>query len=301
MCCILTGLAWGAGVLHGNAGESDVQSQSPGEAASQTVPFDLYWPLVDPTELKPKGATPLLTGQLTIRTRASAATNSTIIVSLVLSRPDDRRHREYWNTRLAYPDYDWMRHVRVWDRDELWLYPNLAFLFKLHGEDRSDRYGGWDPGKHVDNDFGAVLIRKYDAAGVNEHVDTKDKPLVSARWYPVGVGKADRRTIVHRTKSDDFTIRLAGGDKAGRGRIKVWFVYGDFFGHPAPKTWPKQQEFNGGTLAFFEIDWRHRSEGTSDMTVSQKVPPHTGFDWREWVGRKKRSETPVGKANLVDH
>ncbi len=36
---------------------------------------------------------------------------------------------------------------------------------ECHGKARFERYGGVDPGKGVDNDFAAVLIRAYDATG----------------------------------------------------------------------------------------------------------------------------------------
>ena len=58
-----------------------------------------------------------------------------------------------------------MRYVRVWDKDNRWLWPNLPYLLRLHGTERVERYGGVDPGKGVDNDFAAVLMRKYDESG----------------------------------------------------------------------------------------------------------------------------------------
>ena len=53
-----------------------------------------------------------------------------------------------------------MKAVRVWDARNQWLWPNLAYLLKLSGLERVERYGGVDPEKGVDNDFSALLIRK---------------------------------------------------------------------------------------------------------------------------------------------
>jgi hypothetical protein len=224
-----------------------------------------------------------------------------MVIGLTLTRPHEEEDRARWNGALAYREHDWMRHVRVWDAERKWLYPNLAYLFKLHGADREERYGGWDPGKDVDNDFGAVLIRRYDAAGGEEHPDTKGRPLVSAAWHEVGAENADKLTVCHTVKSDDFTVHLTGGEQSNQGRVKVWFVYGDFMGHRVPKGWPDALEFDGGAVAFFRVDWRYAPGEPFSPVAVQEVPPgNTNFDWKRWIARPEKSAKPVAKARLSE-
>jgi len=269
--------------------------------APQHSEFAIHWPLVDPTEASPPDTKPLLNGRLTVVPDKLDTADAQLRIRLTIIRPDDEPHREFWNESLMYRDLGWMRFVRVWDEDEKWLYPNLAYLFKLHGEDREERYGGWDPGKRVDNDFGAILIRKYDAAGEKEHSDTASRPLVSADWHAVGVEDATKQTVVHRAESDIFTVHLADGDPPYEGRLKIWFVYADFMGHRMPEAWPKELEFAGGTIAFFGVEWHYGPGTPFQPEIKQKRPPgHTGFDWREWVGRKEPSESPVAEPRLAD-
>lgn len=53
-------------------------------------------------------------------------------------------------------------------------------------------------------------------------------------------------------------------------------------GEPVPKGWPKSMEYDGGTIAFFHIDWRHQPGEPLGLTITQKAPPEpTGFNWRE--------------------
>ncbi|HUT88525.1 MAG TPA: hypothetical protein VMY37_03455 [Thermoguttaceae bacterium] len=296
---VAAGLLCGASCSDpGTGGEGPkpaIQVESP-QPTPQTAEFAIHWPLVDPVEAGPPNAKALLNGRLTVLPDKLDTADAQLRISLTLTRPDDEAHREFWNESLAYRDLGWMRYVRVWDDDQKWLYPNLAFLFKLHGVDREERYGGWDPGKRVDNDFGAVLIRKYDAAGEKEHPDTASRPLVSAGWHAVGAEDAGKRTVVHRAESDVFTVHLVDGDPPYEGRLKIWFVYADFMGHRLPEAWPKELEFAGGSIAFFGVEWHYEPGTPFDLVLTQERPPgHTGFDWREWVGRKERSERPVGR------
>ena len=177
-----------------------------------------------------------------------------------------------------------MRRLRVWDVDEKWLWPNLSYLLRVHGKNRIERYGGVDPGKGVDNDFAAVLIRAYDATGEVEKPTTNPAPLVSAEWYPVGPKDVDRQTIVHAARSDEFILPFNSSHGIQQGRFKVWLIYADFMGAPTPSTWPKEMEWRGGILAYFEIDWNVDSSGECQLSTQQRTPARdTGFDWATWV------------------
>jgi hypothetical protein len=193
-----------------------------------------------------------------------------------------------------------MDRVRVWDTEDQWLYPNLPFLFRLHGIDRIDRYGGWDPGKNVDNDFGAVLIRKYRGLDGPEHPDTVSGPLVSAAWHAADGADTHRRAVVHQAETDAFTIHLVDEQPPYHGRVKLWLVYGDFMGEPVPRTWPAEPEFDGGTIAFFHIDWHYEPGSPLVPVLTPQTPEHTGFAWQQWVGRRAESELPTGTAKLTD-
>lgn len=258
--------------------------------------FDIHWPLIDPETEDAAETRSLLTGQLQVTQGSSEVSDVSIVISLTLVRPETDAHRTYWNSSLHYREHQWMDRVRVWDVDQKWLYPNLPFLFKLHGVDRIDRYGGWDEGHSTDNDFGAVLIRCVDVAGQRSAIPATDEPLVSAAWYAEGVEDAERRTIAHRARSDEFTIHLPRKAPESSGRIKLWFVYGDFMEHPVPKNWPQEPELDGGTLAFFHIDWNLTPGRPVEFEISPRTPEPTGFDWRTWVGRSDEYEDPIGEA-----
>ncbi len=135
--------------------------------------FQITWPLEDPQSDRQPTSRSLLHGQLSLRTTELGTVRARSILRITLTRPDDSASRRFWNDRLRYEQYGWMEKVRVWDGDHTWLYPNLAYLFNLHGTDRVGRYGGWDPGKQVDNDFGAVLIRLFGPDGETECLETK--------------------------------------------------------------------------------------------------------------------------------
>jgi hypothetical protein len=203
---------------------------------------------------------------------------------MTLTRTSTESARQFWNSRLAFRDISWMESVRVWDKDEQWLWPNLPYLLRLPGQERVERYGGVDPGKRVDNDFAAVLIRKYREDAVTEMPDTQTAPLVSAEWHAVGAGKTDLHTVVHNAVSDTFELHLGGPNQPDRGHIKVWLIYADFLGSRPPGTWPDEPEWAGGILAYFEIDWLQSPDGVRRGTVQPKRPTQsTRFDWKSWV------------------
>jgi hypothetical protein len=219
-----------------------------------------------------------------------------------LVRASDEAGREFWNSRLAFSEYDWMRYVRVWDADNRWLWPNLAYLLRLHGIERVERYGGVDPGKGVDDDFAGVLIRKYDASGRNEDEATRRAPLVAAEWYPVGVSTVvDKHTVVQTAESDEFTLHLGRADEPGQGQAAIWLIYADFMGTKVPETWPKALESTGGILAYFEAPWDLKAQPGHEIVLRQVVPRQsTGFDWEAWANRTRAARDSRMTAKLLD-
>jgi hypothetical protein len=166
------------------------------------VEFGVQWPPDAPGKS-------LLRGMVTAVTTNLATGACLAKITVTLTRPQDDASREFWNKRLAFPQYAWMKEVRVWDAQRRWLWPNLSCLLRLHGIERIERYGGVDPGKGVDNDFAAVLLRKCGAGGEAESVETKQRPLVSAEWHPVGGrGETSLETIVHSARSDECKLHL---------------------------------------------------------------------------------------------
>lgn len=258
--------------------------------------FGVSWPPEAPTETQRTGAKPLLNGVVIIRAERLSDQSSVAHLRILLSRPSDEVGRELWNSRLAFPEYEWMRYVRVWDKDNRWLWPNLPYLLRLHGVERVERYGGVDPGKGVDNDFAAVLIRKYDDSGKHEDPVTTRTPLVAAEWSPVGVSSpVDKQTIVHAAQSDEFMIDLSAPGGGGRGMAAVWLIYADFMGAKLPEAWPKVPEFAGGILAYFELQWNLHAEPGQQLKLRQLLPKRgTGFDWEEWALRTRAQASQAG-------
>lgn len=252
--------------------------------SQESLGFDVFWPPHDPRLPDQRRRRPILNGAIETRVIGPSEEPAFAAVSVTLTRPRDEMSREFWNNRLAFPDHDWMSRVRVWDANERWLWPNLPYLLRLPGKERTERYGGVDPGKGVDNDFAAVLIRSYDSEG-NESVATRETPFVSAEWHPEGVrGAVDTHTVVHVARSDDFRISLGDGRVGSAGKLAVWLVYADFFGFDLPTSWPKEPEYAGGGLSYFEIDWRREADGSWDTKTRSAAPPdNTGFDWASWV------------------
>jgi hypothetical protein len=179
-----------------------------GNPVTEKLSFDVFWP---PHGAEPARSDeqPLLRGALVVQREGQSNTRPVLRLRVILERPADEAAQERWNARLGYPELDWMRFVRVWDREQRWLWPNLPWLLRLPGREREERYGGVDPAKGVDNDFAAVLIRRYDASGAREGESTRHAPLVTAEWRPMGTNQVDKLTIVHQALSEEFTIALA--------------------------------------------------------------------------------------------
>jgi len=83
--------------------------------------------------------------------------------------------------------------------------------------------------------------------------------------------------------------------------VKVWLIYADFLGARPPGTWPKQREWAGGILAYFEIDWE-TSPGSGCRGVLRHKRPEesTGFKWSDWVVRTRDSDEAEARVRLSD-
>jgi hypothetical protein len=270
------------------------------QVAARSIDFGVFWPPKDPSTNPAPGTRPLLSGKLTLQAEHPSDGALATHLRVVLTRPSDEVARLFWNSQLAFAEYDWMRYLRVWDSGNQWLWPNLAYLLRLHGVERIQRYGGMDPGKGVDNDFAAVLIRKYDVSGHNESEETKDGPLVAAEWYPVEAGVVNRESIVHAVQSGEFTLHLGRSGEV-EGLAVVWLIYADFMGAKLPDSWPKAPEYAGGILACFEVRWNLKRAVGEEISVRQVVPKQgTSFDWERWTPRTLAARDPKSTAKLSD-
>lgn len=243
------------------------------------VPFDVHWPPREPNNASEEP--PLLQGDLSLFRDAQQP--GEFELRITLSRPHGEADRLRWNKALAFPEHSWMAEVRVWDHDRQWLWPNLPFLLRGHGEEREERYGGVDPGKGVDNDFAAVLIRPLseDPANADNVAGKRSiQPLVSAEWHSAS---HDKKSVVHSARSDTFQLRFQNTDDARGGALGVWLIYADFMGAKLPNSWPDDSEYAGGILAYFELRWQQSPDGQVSIQV-EHLTPHTstGFDWEHW-------------------
>jgi hypothetical protein len=242
--------------------------------------FDLFWPPRDLKRLPNDPGEPLLNGELSIVIQSHQNGNkpNAFGLNVTLTRGSSDLDRERWNKDLAFPEHAWMSRVRVWDSEGKWIWPNLPYLLRAHGEPRIERYGGVDPTKGVDNDFAAVLIRPLD--------DESSRPLVSAEWYADNAVsnstiETSKHSVVHVASSDDFIVRVPNGSSSGT--IGVWLIYADIIEANMPRTWPSEGEYNGGILAYFEIQWSRAREDSLEYYARQLTPKSaTGFDWEQW-------------------
>lgn len=243
--------------------------------------FVIHWPPLDPESAYAESKTPLLLGKVDV-TEANNAGGSDLQIRVTIDRPTSEEDRQRWNEQLSFSDVPWMDDVRVWDQDNLWQWPNLPYLLKKSGEERVERYGGVDPGKLVDNDFAAFVIRKIPPSGPASQNDS-DAPIISANWRG-DVQPANVHSLVHQAKSDWLSIPLDGQS----GKFGVWLIYADFLGAYPPAAWPREPEWAGGILAYCEIDWQKRAgKGSRGSVRFMKPPRNTGVDWEAW------SESPI--------
>lgn len=118
-------------------------------------------------------------------------------------------------------------------------------------------------------------------------LDAKQTP----RGHAEGIAKTDLQTIVHVAKSDPFLLHLGAENRPARGHVKVWLIYADFLGTRPPRTWPKQPEWAGGILAYFEIDWETLPGHGCRGIVHHKRPDEgTRFRWADWAGTARLSD-----------
>lgn len=265
---------------------------------STNLAFTIHWPLQGPSTNATQQR-PLLRGDVTVIRAGAPPKQDALNITVRMIRPSDEQQRVFWNKTLAYTQYGWMSDLRFWDGQQQWLWPNLPYLLRATGLQRVERYGGWDVGHNVDNDFAAVLIRAYGADGA-ELAATAERPLVSAEWYPDGLApdaEPDRHTVVHIARSDTFTIPTV---QAQRGALKIWLIYADFFGSPAPRGWPKEREFDGGILKFFTLAWEQKPSGDYTLALQEDIPPEsTRFDWERWHDRPTALDAPDATPRLT--
>ena len=269
--------------------------------ASKTAEFRIAWPLQVTAKEQDTAKLSLLHGQASVLLAESNGGKQALKIRITIERPSSEEQRLFWNSSLAYPNYSWMSEVRVWDGKLQWLWPNLTYLLRPFGTQKIDRYGGWDPGKQIDNDFAAVLMRTFDADGSQESSTTKTNPLVSAEWHAVGQTDVDAYTVVHKAISDEFNVTLCDRQTPQSGQIRVWLIYADFLGSPVPRGWPKEPEFNGGILKYFRIDWTSHPVRGCTFEMREETPPtSTRFDWKQWLNRKSEDSDPEAHSRLSD-
>ena len=262
----------------------------------ESLPFEVHWPPIDPQRKPAKPRPALLSGELLVLPgRSDAGLDARIQIQL--TRPTSEESRLRWNKQLKFPEYLWMARLRVRDKDQKWLWPNVGCLLTAYGVERKERYGGVDPKRNVDNDFAAVVVRSYDDQG-NELDETIDQPLLTARWEPgsgdPSIQNPTIRSIVHSAKSDVLQILLAdsalqtqnesqNNSTTASGEIRVWLIYADFMHAQPPASWPKKKEFSGGILNYFSIDWKQIDNKIEIQSATWKVPPEdTRVDWQSW-------------------
>lgn len=259
--------------------------------------FEIHWPPVDPAARSANLKSPLLRGELALQEVKRVNGDHELQITVRIIRPSTERDKKFWNSQLRFSEVPWMNDVRVWDTEFEWQWPNLPYLLRRHGEERVERYGGVDPGKFVDNDFAAVLIRKYDEDGEIESRETQDMPLVSAEWYGGSEQQPDIHSLVHIAKSDTFRVNVGGDDDHTSGKLRLWLIYADFLNSRPPASWPTEREWAGGILNYCEIDWEKRpNEPCRGTAKFQRPSSATKFDWKNW------SEDPSNpaKARLTD-
>ena len=260
--------------------------------------FHIYWPPIAPKFKEPTNKRPLLHGNVSIKETTTATEDCTLEICVTITRPSTERHRQFWNSQLSFADLPWMDQVRVWDSASKWQWPNVPFLLRRHGKERVERYGGIDPSKKVDNDFAAVLIRRYDTSDSTESADTQNSPFVSAQWYDKQwydeqwhgkhkqgdkKQKTDIHSLVHTASSDTFRIHVARKAERSTGKHKLWLIYADLLHSRPPKSWPKEPEWSGGILTYCEINWEKRPNQRTRGTVQFLAPTEsTGFNWKRW-------------------
>ena len=272
-----------------------LKREFPDSGDAESLRFEVHWPPIEPLRKPPLDRPALLNGQLLILAGQDLLPQPEMRIQIELARPTSEEARMRWNKDLKFPEYLWMARLRVWDKDRKWLWPNVSYLLTAYGVERVERYGGVDPERNFDNDFAGVVVRSYDDQG-NELDETLDRPLLTARWKP---GSADpsiknpsKRSLAHSAKSDVLQISLSDSNlatnnnsqsAAASGEIRVWLIYADFMFAEPPASWPKKNEFSGGILNYFSINWKQVGDKIEIQSVTSEVPPEdTRVDWQTW-------------------
>jgi hypothetical protein len=93
-------------MMPGLAALNGVTNASPAGAAQ--LPFGVHWPPADPASLASPATTPLLLGLLSVKPEQSDDLGWQLRMRITLRRATDEAAREYWNSRLAFAEIDWM-------------------------------------------------------------------------------------------------------------------------------------------------------------------------------------------------
>jgi RHS repeat-associated protein len=223
-----------------------------------------------------------LQGELSLSESGWGTAASKLEIGIKVTRASSEKDRALWNRIIGWRPY--------WDSDHKWKWPNLAALLSAKGITDVTRYGGPDPGKdNVDNDFSAVVIRKYTSSASGDvEVDTVGNPLISADWIPEGEGNLTLASISHVAKiREKLVIHPDETKQPCKGSIKVWMTYADFMQSQTDilkNKWPL--EFNGTVVAHIKISWNWE-KGKEFSPVFETVttaPPPTGVTyWRYWM------------------
>ena len=294
------GFAWLVVVTCGCSNESEQQQPlRPQILGESSHLFDIHWPPMALGSKSVRATMPLLRGDISIGESHAENQSSSLELVVKIIRPSDERGRRFWNSQLAYSSVPWMDEVRVWDPNSQWQWPNLPFLLRRHGQERIERYGGVDPGKLVDNDFAAVLIRSFDVTGKTETILSQVSPLVSAEWSGDIDGDTDIHSVIHVARSEKFRVHLGKTEGQRAGLLKIWLIYADFLGSRPPIEWPQDPEWAGGILNYCEIRWE-KPAGEACLGTVEFLTPTSGteFDWEKWSNdplapaQSRLSDTP---------
>ena len=294
--------------------------------------------------------TKYMDGVLNVWTEELNSAKGKLGMKVTLTRPHDKNEnkrgtketggnkefREFWNTRTRFPRLRKDDPLNIYgqtDRGDEWVWPNLPLLLNAHGgseevdpDDRKrvkrspGRYGGWFPKTKTDDDFMAVVIRKYHnyssrqhKGTYTEHEDTVgQQAVISANWH--GTDDGNPYAVVHAAVSDAFHLHLTenavNGKKPCFGRAKIWVVYLDMEKDALYRDKGGRRLVEGaagGSVAYFEVNWKYPSGKHFDAYVQWVPPPSknqdiglTGMNWAKWVGRYKISSPVKAKAKLID-
>lgn len=123
------------------SGCRDATSQKEVLLPAAKADFFIFWPPQDASENTGSSVPPLLQGEVWVTGETDAEGSSVLRIRMHLIRPSGEAERQFWNSQLSYADLDWMNEVRVWDKDNLWIWPNLPFLLRRPGSGLAETPG----------------------------------------------------------------------------------------------------------------------------------------------------------------